>query len=53
MGTFDDAGDNWSVLPGIYMPLGAPNITLKTGLEFGRNDGADALRANVTLMYRF
>jgi len=53
MGSFDDAGDNWSVLPGVYMPLGAPNVTLKTGLELGKSDGADALRANVTLMYRF
>jgi hypothetical protein len=53
MGSFEDAGENWSVLPGIYLPLGARNITLKTGLEFGKADGADAARANVTLMYRF
>ncbi len=53
MGSFEDAADNWSLLPGVYMPLGAPNVTLKTGLEFGQADGADALRANVTLMYRF
>jgi len=53
MGSFKEAGDNWSVLPGVYMPLGAQNITLKTGLEFGKSDGADAMRANVTLMYRF
>ena len=53
MGSFEDAGDNWSILPGVYMPLGAQNITLKTGLEFGKSDGADAMRANLTLMYRF
>lgn len=53
MGNLEDAGDNWSVLPGVYMPLGAQNITLKTGLEFGKSDGADAMRANLTLMYKF
>lgn len=53
MGSFDDTADNWSILPGVYMPLGAPNITLKTGLEFGEGDGADTMRANVTLMYKF
>ncbi|MBL7076091.1 MAG: hypothetical protein ISS31_01340 [Kiritimatiellae bacterium] len=53
MGNFENAGDNWSILPGVYMPIGSPNITLKTGLEFGKADGADALRANVTMMYRF
>jgi len=53
MGSFEDTADNWSVLPGVYMPLGAKNIVLKSGLEFGKADGADAMRANVTLMYRF
>ena len=53
MGNTDAPGDNWSVLPGVYMPLGAPNITLKTGLELGEGAGADTRRANVTLMYRF
>ncbi len=53
MGSFEDAADNWSVLPGVYMPLGADNVTLKSGLEFGESDGADAMRANLTLMYRF
>ena len=53
LGSFEEAGDNWSVLPGVYMPLGTRNITLKTGLEFGKSDGADAIRANLTLMYRF
>lgn len=53
MGSFDEPADNWSVLPGVYMPLGAPNITLKSGLEFGEADGADTTRANVTLLYRF
>ena len=53
MGSFEDPGDNWSIMPGVYMPLGAQNITLKTGIEWGKSDGADALRANLTLMYRF
>jgi hypothetical protein len=48
IGDFDN---NWSVLPSVYAPLGAENITFKTGLEFGRN--LDSMRANVTLMYRF
>jgi hypothetical protein len=53
MSNFENAGDNWSILPGVYMPLGNANITLKTGLEFGKSDGADSMRANVTMMYRF
>ncbi|MFC1526873.1 hypothetical protein ACFL6X_08705 [Candidatus Latescibacterota bacterium] len=53
LGSLEDAGDNWSILPGVYMPLGTQDITFKTGLEFGKSDGADATRANVTLMYRF
>lgn len=53
MGSFEDASDNWSILPGVYMPLAAQNVTFKTGLEFGKADGADAVRANITLMYRF
>ncbi len=48
IGDFDG---NWSVLPGVYTPLGAENIIFKTGLEFGKN--LDNMRANVTLMYRF
>ena len=53
MGSFENADENWSVLPGVYMPLGGEQITLKTGLEFGKADGAEAVRANVTMMYRF
>ena len=53
MGSFEDTADNWSILPGVYMPLGAENIVLKSGLEFGKADGATAMRANATLMYRF
>lgn len=52
-GQAEDVGDNWSVLPGAYMPLGAPNVILKMGLEFGKGEGADTRRANVTLIYRF
>ncbi len=53
MGSFEDTVDNWSVLPGVYMPIGDENIILKSGLEFGKSDGANAMRANVTMMYRF
>ncbi len=54
-GDFD--GDEWSVLPGMYLPLG-PNAILKTGLEFGRerngeNRWTDTLRSNISLMYLF
>lgn len=52
-GALEDTGDNWSVLPGVYMPIASRHITLKTGLEFGQQDGADARRANITLMSRF
>jgi len=52
-GSFEDTEDNWSILPGVYAPLGDQNITLKTGLEFGESDGADSMRANVTMMYKF
>ena len=53
MGSFEDTADNWSILPGVYMPLGAENIVLKSGLEFGRADGATGMRANATLMYKY
>ncbi len=53
LGSFEDTSDNWAILPGVYMPLGSPNITLKSGLAFGKSDGADTLRANATFMYRF
>jgi hypothetical protein len=55
MGDFD--GDVWSVLPGIYAPLGDEGIILKTGLEFGQEKTAagtvDTIRASTALMYRF
>lgn len=55
MGDFD--GDAWSILPGVYAPLGE-GIVLKTGLQFGEEkdeDGntADTLRASLSLMYKF
>ncbi len=53
LGSAEDVADNWSVLPGVYMPLGAPNITLKTGIELGKAAGFDRMRANVTLLYLF
>lgn len=56
MGDFE--GDKWSILPGVYAPLGNERIIFKTGLEFGQERGeddhmADTLRANASLMYRF
>ncbi len=53
MGSFEKTGDNWSILPGVYMPLGTQNVLLKTGIELGKGDGADITRANLTLMYIF
>lgn len=46
-----DMTGNWSILPGVYLPLGQDNITLKSGLELGKN--LESLRVNVTLMVRF
>lgn len=53
----DFEGEVWSVLPGVYAPLG-DGIVFKTGLEFGQEedgDGntADTLRTSVSLMYKF
>ncbi len=53
MGLFEEAGDNWSILPGIYMPLGTRNVLLKTGIETGKSAGSDMMRSNLTLMYIF
>ncbi len=52
MGSFEDTGDNWSILPGVYLPVGGRMI-LKSGLAFGKADGADARRANITIMTSF
>jgi len=49
----DFDGEAWSVLSGIYAPLGSDSIVLKTGLEFGRSDEAATLRASLSLMYSF
>ena len=51
LGCFEEFEDSWSVLPGVYMPLGADNIILKSGLELGKDMGSS--HANLTLMYRF
>lgn len=55
MGDLD--GEAWSILPGVYAPLG-DGIVLKTGLEFGQEedeDGniADTIRTSISLMYKF
>jgi len=54
----DFKGDSWSVLPGVYAPLGDEGIVFKTGLQFGQEkteEGrwADTLRASISLMYGF
>ncbi|NQV15456.1 hypothetical protein HQ531_08370 [bacterium] len=46
----DFSGD-YSILPGIYFPLGMQDIVFKTGLQFVPGSGAS--RSNITLMYRF
>ena len=46
MGDFKEA---WSLLPGIYFPLGGLNTFLKTGIEFSLN----GLHPNITLLYLF
>ncbi len=46
-----DLNGDYSILPGIYFPLGMQDIVFKTGLEFAPNQGAT--RSNITLMYRF
>jgi len=52
LGTFGPgAEDGWSLLPGIYMPLGGNNTIFKTGLEFGKD--SEYMRANATLMHTF
>ncbi len=53
MGLFEDAGDNWSILPGVYLPLGTRNLILKTGIETGKGGGADIMRSNLTLICLF
>ncbi len=51
-GLFDQPADNWSVLPGVYIPIGG-QTRLKTGIEVGRDEGAHTLRASVSLMHIF
>ena len=46
-----DTAGKWSLLPGIYFPLGDQNIVFKTGLEFGKD--LNSMRANATLMVIF
>jgi len=46
LGDFDGG---WSLLPGVYFPLGNQNTVLKTGLELGN----ESIRMNATLMLLF
>lgn len=51
VGGFDDFEDAWSVVPGIYMPIGSPDTVLKTGIQLGK--GMDETRFHVSLMQQF
>ncbi len=46
-----DLNGEYSILPGIYFPLGMQDIVFKTGLEFAPGQGV--IRSNITLMYCF
>lgn len=46
-----DFNGDYSVLTGVYLPLGSENIILKTGIEIGK--GSEHKRLNTTLMFRF
>ncbi|MCK5599956.1 hypothetical protein KAI78_10055 [bacterium] len=51
MGDFEDINNSWSVLPGIYLPLGDEYTIFKTGLQMGKD--LDTMRVNATLLYTF
>lgn len=51
IGSFDDFEESWSVLPGVYFPVGDDNLVFKSGLEFGK--GMESMRLDATLMIRF
>jgi len=42
---------DWSILPGIYFPIGGNNTIFKSGLELGEN--LESMRVDITLMHRF
>lgn len=48
LGDFDGTQ---TILPGIYIPLGSENMSLKTGIEW--EPSGDSLRANITFLFRF
>ncbi|MFC1848680.1 hypothetical protein ACFL27_00605 [candidate division CSSED10-310 bacterium] len=54
----DLTGDEWSILPGIYSPVGHEGIIFKTGLEFGQvkteaGTRLETLRVSACLMFSF
>ncbi len=51
LGDLEDIADSWSLLPGIYLPLGSPQTVMKTGIEIAKD--MERTRANVTVMHRF
>lgn len=51
LGEFDDFEDSWSIVPGLYFPLGTPDTIFKVGAEIGSN--MDYTRARFSLLYNF
>jgi len=46
-----DFEGSYSILPGVYFPLGMQDLVFKTGLEFVPGEGV--MRSNLTLMVQF
>ncbi len=51
LGDLEDIDRSWSVLPGVYIPIGSPQTILKAGVELSKN--LESTRAAVMLMHRF
>ena len=51
LGNTEDGMENFTFLPGFYLPLGSPNTIFKSGLAF--DSDMEYMRMNATLMYRF
>ncbi len=51
LGEFEDFKDSWTVVPGLYFPLGKPDTIFKFGMMFGRN--MDYTRTSMSLLYNF
>ncbi len=51
LGDLDDIEDTWSIIPGVYIPVGGPETILKTGVEIGKN--AESTAFSISLMHLF